>query len=273
MTSFFKHRRWSDHDKYFGPFTFNFENNYKAWALVLSSTDDEDRGCNLRISTFWFTLVVALPSWLLPPERHKVFPPDWKNDAALIARLGRDWYWNVIVREFGVSLFDGLLSIMYGRRTHDSSTEQRWWCFLPWTQWRHVRHSLYDLNGVLYVDLPQDVRWDSPERKKSDIIEKECPTVLFEFNDFDNEHLTATTKIEEREWLFGTGWFKWLSWFVKPKIRRSLNITFSGETGRRKGSWKGGTIGHSIEMRSNELHLLAFLRYCAEHEMTFGSVL
>lgn len=37
------------------------------------------------------------------------------------------------------------------------------------------------------------------------------------------------------------GWFKWLSWFGRPKIRRSLDIQFSSETGPEKGSWKGGT--------------------------------
>lgn len=71
------------------------------------------------------------------------------------------------------------------------------------------------------------------------------------------------------EWRFGVGWFAWLSLFRKPKISRDLEIAFSGETGKRKGSWKGGTIGHSTEMRSGELHESAFRRYCAENNMTF----
>ena len=37
-----------------------------------------------------------------------------------------------------------------------------------------------------------------------------------------------------------------------------------GETGREKGSWKGGTIGTSIEMLPGELHESAFRRYCDE---------
>lgn len=52
-------------------------------------------------------------------------------------------------------------------------------------------------------------------------------------------------------------------------LRRSLDIRFSGETGHRKGSWKGGTVGHSINMLPGELHEAAFHRYCTEHEMTF----
>ena len=44
----------------------------------------------------------------------------------------------------------------------------------------------------------------------------------------------------------------------------------AGETGKRKGSWKGGTIGHSIGMEPGELHESAFRRYCTEHNMVFG---
>src|SRR5690606_33228759 len=92
---------------------------------------------------------------------------------------------------------------------------------------------------------------------------------VFTFRDFDGEELTATTRIEEREWRFGVGWFKWLSLFRRPKVSRDLEITFSGETGKRKGSWKGGTIGDSIKMLPGELHEPAFRRYCAANGMTF----
>jgi hypothetical protein len=264
-------RRWGDNDTYIGPFTFARDRRYKHLGVSLTSTDDEDRGCSLRISGFGMTFIVALPSWVLRPERKKVFPTGW--DAATIKRLGRDWYWDITQREFGWSLSDGHLSISYGRRTHDSSTEQRWGCFLPWTQWRHVRHSLYALDGRLYAHLPQNIRWDSPQRDAEDALRDSCPTQTFAFNDFDGEALTATTRIEEREWRFGTGYFKWLSLFVPNKIRRSLDIRFSGETGARKGSWKGGTIGHGIDMEVHDSPTSAFVRYCAEHDMTLTAVM
>ncbi|WP_370281967.1 hypothetical protein [Pseudooceanicola sp.] len=68
------------------------------------------------------------------------------------------------------------------------------------------------------------------------------PTVDFRFKDFDGEELTASTRIEEYEHKFGTGWFSWLSLFRRRRVRRSLDIRFSGETGRRKGSWEGGSL-------------------------------
>jgi hypothetical protein len=154
-----------------------------------------------------------------------------------------------------------------GRQTHDSSTTQDWGYFLPWTQWRHVRHSVYGLDGKLFADLPQGRFFDTYPARKA--LEEACPTFSFNFLDYDGEGLIATTRIEEREWKFGTGAFKWLSLFRSNKIRRSLDLRFSGETGKRKGSWKGGTIGTGIDMFPDELHESAFRRYCAANGMTF----
>lgn len=262
-------RRWGDNDHYFGPFTYARDTRYRPLALVLQSGCDEYPGSQLRASGFGHTLIVAVPRWLIRPYREKVHA---RWDAATIERMGRDWYWNVDKREFGFSYSDGFFQVFRGRHTMDSSTDRSKGYFLPWTQWRHVRHSFYGLNGEHVATLPDpgksclgDLgRW---ERERS--ISSATPTAAFEFLDFDGERLSAVTKIEEREWRFGTGWFKWLSLFRSRKISRSLDIQFSGETGKRKGSWKGGTVGHSIEMRPGELHEDAFRRYCAENGMTF----
>lgn len=248
--------RWSDHDHYFGPFTFAFSDYYRTIAICLRSSDDEDREATFRISLGRFSFLSVVPGWLIRPERKKVYP-QW--DQATVERLGRDWYWDVTPREYGFSITDGHLSVAFGRVTHDSSTEQRWGCFLPWTQWRFIRHSFYGLQGEHFWTIPKGMKWD--DRRD---IEAKCPTVAFEFADYDGERLVATTKIEEREWRFGEGWFKWLSLFRRPMIRRSLDLSFSGETGREKGSWKGGTVGTGIDMLPGELHEAAFRRYCEQ---------
>lgn len=255
-------RRWSDNDHDFGPLTFAWSPAYRHFALMLSSGNDEGSSACLRLSASSATVILALPRWLVPTEKKKVFPRSW--DAATVERLGRNWYIDQTERAYGVSLTDGHLNFCYGRQSNDSSTEQRWGWFLPWTQWRHVRHSLYGLDGAHFADAPEFGSWDERHR-----VCESCPTASFSFHDFDGEVLTVATKIEEREWRLGTRWFRWLSAFRAPKVRRSLDLRFSGETGRRKGSWKGGTMGHSIDMRPAELHASAFQRYCAEHDMTF----
>lgn len=268
-----KRIRWSDSDRHFGPFTYA-KDKYGNLAAVLGSGDgDEYPGCRVRLSAFGHTLIAALPP-ILKPWRRKVVASSW--DAATVERMGRDWYWDSHEREYGFSCGEGFLQVFLGRTTHDSRTEQRWSCFLPWTQWRHVRRSLYDLGGKHFWTEPKvewrllDTQQNIDTHRSIWESEKACPTHTFPFVDFDGENLTAKTRIEEREWHFGTGWFRWLRWFRNPKIRRSLDIDFSGETGRKKGSWKGGTVGHSIEMLSGELHEAAFKRYCAIHEMTMG---
>jgi len=255
--------RWGDNDTYFGPFTFAKDTTWRPLAIQLSSGDDDGRRCRLRFSGFGRTMLVALPEWVCRAERK------WVDTSHYEWSKGKGGYWDIIPREYGFTLSDGHLSVSHGRQTHDSSTEQRWGWFLPWTQWRFVRHSLYGLDGALFADLPPRARWGSPEHERGEALKDACPTATFAFRDYDGEALMVTTKIEERAWKLGEGWFKWLSVFRAQKVRRSLDLRFSGETGKRKGSWKGGTIGHSIEMLPGELHEAAFRRYCPEHDMTF----
>lgn len=260
--------RWGDNDRYCGPFTWSYGKNYPHWAIVLRSRgdDDSDSGlCSLRISLGNATLIIVLPG-IVRPHRTKVYPKSW--DAETINRLGRDWYWDIDPRQYGFSLSDGHLVVYYGRTggaCADSRIQQQWSCFLPWTRWRHVRHSLYGLAGEHIYTEPVGGDWEAYKTAKA-----KCPVVKFSIEDVDGEKIVATTMIEEREWRFGTGWFKWLSWFCRPKIRRSLDIEFASETGPEKGSWKGGTVGTGIEMLPGELHEDAFRRYCnAEHRSKY----
>ena len=263
-------RRWGDNDIYFGPFTYARDRRYRPRAIVLQSGCDEYPGCQLRISGFGHTFITAVPRWLIKPYREKVEAKYW--DAATIERMGRDWYWNIDRREYGFALSDGHLSVYLGRQTNDSSTEQRWGCFLPWTQWRHIKRRYFDTEGRVYYDIADSGTYkDRPHRfTVEQMIEKSCPAKTFTFKDFDGEEGVATVRISEGEWAFGTGWFKWLSLFRPRKRVRALDIEFSIETGRRKGSWKGGALGsYSIIKDPDEWHEEAFRRYCAENNMTF----
>lgn len=251
--------RWSDNERRFGPFLVSRAGSFKQTAFILSSGDDEDAGCHLRISLRGHTLIISLPPIIKPSQT-------WV-DLSKMEWASGPGYWDVHEREYGVSVSDGHFEVNYGRCSHNSTTEQRWGCFLPWTQWRHVRHSMYGLHGEHYWTETKPRDFDAWHKAKD-----ECPSVTFAFKDFDGEDIDAKTIIEEREWRFGEGKFKWLSLFRRAEVKRSLDIQFSKETGERKGSWKGGTLGHSIEMLPGELHEAAFRRYCNEHDMTFVGV-
>lgn len=272
--------RWSDNDRYWGPFTYARERGSERGATVMLGSGDGDDypGCRLRLSGFGHTLLIALPQ-ILKPWREWVEIRTEPTRGKMIAEGKTPGYWDMHEREYGFSFFAGAIHFHYGPQTHDSTTDKVKVYSLPWRSWRHVRRSLYDLDGQHFADLPHQRgmaklgtnAWRNSWTVQK-AIEDACPFASFDFDDFDGERITAVTRIEEREWLLGEGKFKWLSWFRCPNISRSLDIQFLKETGARKGSWKGGTIGHSIAMLPGELHEAAFRRYCAEHQMTFVGV-
>ncbi len=256
-------RRWSgDKDNHFGPITWCFPDYWHLGVMLDSGGNDEGgNGCHVRFYLGRLTVIAELPNWL-PDFRIKHIATSW--DAATIARLGRNYYYETFPREYGFS-FDreGSLHTHFGPQTHDSTTTRGRVYFLPWANWRFIGQKWFGLKGELLREV-------APRSDGDYEFEQSMPKARFEFDDFDGKRIVAATHIEEREWRFGAGWFKWLSLFRKPKIRRSLSINFSEEVGPEKGSWKGGTCGHSIEMLPGELHEAAFRRYCdQEHRSKY----
>lgn len=258
-------RKLTKNDKRLGPFTLG------PWSHTLSITletsgDDEDSDSEynaVRLIAFGWVIQVTLPC-IISPFKQKHIALSW--DAETVERMGRNWYYNIYPRIYGFSLSNmgngyDFLQVFYGARTHDSQTDKTWCKHLPWKQWNCVRHSLYNSDGSHFATEERGKFFDFMRKKES------CPASYFGFEDYDGELIVATCIIEEREWHKGEGWFKWLKWFTKPRIRHSLDLAFSEEVGPEKGSWKGGTLGHGIEMLSGETPRKAFERYCAkDHE-------
>lgn len=250
--------RMTDNDKNWGPFTLaRWE---KRIAIEIESGDDEDPESFARMMAFGWALRCRIPNWMIRPYKVKQIAESW--DEATVKRMGRNWYYNVFPREYGIALSDmgngyDFLQISYGPQTHNSSTSKSWCKHLPWKQWDSVRHSYYNPDGSHYFTPGKRAKFlDYYDHASA------CPSVSFEFEDYDGERIVAQCRIEEREWHRGTGWFKWLKWFWKPMIRRSLDLKFSAQVGPEKGSWKGGTTGHGIEMLAGETPERAFRRYC-----------
>lgn len=231
----------TDKDKNFGPFTIAPWKNY--FAAYLSSGGDECRKNYLLFVAFGWALRIVLPAILKPFGKYLEHP---RRYGASLSNLGN-----------GYDFFQ----VFFGPQTHDSSTTKGWCKHIPWKQWRCVRNSIYRPDGTHFATEKPKQFFEFMRVKDT------CPSASFDFYDYDGERITATCIIEEREWRKGEGWFKWLGWFFPAKIRRSLDIKFSEEVGPQKGSYKGGTIGHGINMLPHEDAMLAFIRYCTvEHE-------
>jgi hypothetical protein len=261
-----RHRgaRWSDSDRYFGPFTMAYSRRYRPIAVVLSSgtSDDEDAGPNLRFSAFGATLICEMPPIVKPDRR-------WVDTSQYEWSKGNPnaGYWDERRRDFGFSLSEGFLQVFRGAITHDSSTDKTWGYFLPWKQWRCVAHRLYGADGEYHADtksaailsLERDARW-----KLEQEIRDAVPTLSFAFEDYDGERNSVVTHIEEWDWRLGEKWCAWIGYLVPRKRRRSLMLNFASEVGREKGSWKGGVMGTSIDMLPGAGAEAAFRRYCDE---------
>lgn len=258
--------RLTDNDKNLGPFTLAIWR--KRFGISLSSGDEEDGTAVNRIlaTGFGWALRIQLPTIIQPWRiRHEAH---W--DAATVARLGRSHYFETHEREFGFALSDmgnghDFLQVFFGPQTHDSDTTKSWCKHLPWKQWACVRTSVYAPDGTHFATQENGKFFEFMRLKE------ECPASHFGFEDYDGEMIVATCIIEEWEWHRGEGWFKWLRWFYPAKIRKSLDLQFSAEVGPEKGSWKGGTTGHGIDMLKGETPQQAFERYCAkEHDARQG---
>lgn len=180
-------------------------------------------------------------------------------------------------RVYGMALSDmgagyDFFQLYFGPQTHDSLTTKNWSKHLPWMMWDMVRHSFYGPDGALFYTEPHWLKrrklakknggidkhgWDETYKKM-----QEVPRVHFGFEDYDGEMIIASCYIEEREWHRGTGWFRWLKYFWPAKIRRDLSLEFDKEVGPEKGSWKGGTTGHGVDMLPGETVEQSFRRYC-----------
>lgn len=236
--------RLTSNDHTWGPFT---AARWKSrFGITVSSGDDEDPENTLLMTGFGWALRVHLPTILKPVGKYGEHP-----------------------QEFGFTLCDmgngyDFLQVMFGPETGDSSTSKCWSKHLPWKQWSCVRNSVYEPDGTLFATEARGHKgafFDFLAEKDK------CPSSRFGFEDYDGEMIVATCVIEEREWHRGEGWFTWLRFFWPAKIRRSLDLKFSAEVGPQKGSWKGGTIGHGIDMEPGETPRAAFERYCAmEHD-------
>lgn len=249
-----RYNRLTDNDRHLGPFTLGERSqHYRSSGIDIRSGDDEHPGASINIKITGWWLRIAIPSIVKPwREFHAV-----KGDEYWDAHGGG--YWNAFPCEYGFTFSNGALHLCYGPQTHDGITTKSKCYFLPWRQWRHVRRSFYDLTGAHWWTEPKPCLWDVMNAKRD-----ECPTVRFLIEDYDGEQIVATTRIEEMEWRFGDGSFRWLSLFRRPKVRRSLSIEFDKEVGTEKGSWKGGLMGTSIDMLPGELHEAAFRRFCEQ---------
>lgn len=137
---------------------------------------------------------------------------------------------------YGIVIFEGMLSIHYGRKF--------WAWSLPFVTWVHMGHYV-DIKDVGYVNTLTYGKWcEYREDHRNEVNMFTSPYV----DSFDNSVVNATFWKEYRVWRR-----KWLTWLPFFEMKREyIEIEFDKDVGRRKHSWKGGVLGTSYDLLPGE---------------------
>lgn len=171
---------------------------------------------------------------------------------------------------FRYDLREGFVSVFYGRRSWDSDKEQAWHCHVPWQAKRMVRYRFFALDGVTLFKELYNAAGRTSWRELAAIKDSPAlPRCSYKLTDYDGETIYCTAFVEEMLWKHGEKWCRWLSWFVPDRVRKYVDLEFCPGYGKKKHDWKGGTCGHSTDLKPGESVDAAVRRYCGEHDLTY----
>jgi hypothetical protein len=146
--------------------------------------------------------------------------------------------------KYGLSIHNNTVWIYRGGKGNMGGGNKWWTWSIPFITKEWVRTSI----------LLKDDTWEhetTGNRKdfwKDEWKQKQKQWTYNYTDSYDDEVIPTTIYVCEREWR--PKWLKWTSLFSKKD--RSIDIRFSKECGKRKGSWKGGTTGCGYTLLPNE---------------------
>lgn len=261
--------RLTDNDKHIGS-RITYGKTERSTIRFIYTTDvheDERSGHNaLYISLLGTVIRIILPE-IIKPVQQKI---QAKWDEATVKRLGRDHYFVYFDREYGFSKYENHFQIFYGVQSDghwawpSGAKEKRKGFFVPWEDYRLIRNEMYDGNmNLAWKETFKRDKDKLPFGDRYDIMQT-MPRQAFKIKDYDDAEIICDVHVEHRTWRRGTGWFKWVSLFMKGIDRRSIELNFRKEVGPRKGEWKGGLMGMGFNMLPDETIEQAFKRWCEQ---------
>jgi hypothetical protein len=240
----------------------SYKNQANSFALSIQTNSEDGRTPSNLLNLAFFTrsFWVKLPPLLKPKEK-------WVNlsfaDWATTNSNGKKGYMEKIKRQYGFSIDKTALHIYYGIQpgswsSRDPENSDHSKCFfLPWNEQERIRYDFLDLSGEFFADA-KDYPNGRIDFDRIRVCEELVPKMKIKFKDYDGEENVATVHIQETEYAQGVGFFKFIRLFIPTKVYRRLEIKYDKETGSRKGSWKGGTVGESCRILEGEDPLVAF---------------
>ena len=211
----------------------------------------------------WFVLELIFPQFIYSHTETVDLQP-WGGDFMELVHNGS--YYHSHPRWYGFILQPKVWVFFYGIQYLSPSTQRKekmkW--DLPWTQYRQVLCQLFDKEGYVFWSIhePSTDRSDPHYFRKIFNAKSHCLKSSFLLRDFDDSEVLLYTHVERRIWKLGTGLFKWLSWFSKPKEQLVLVLEFDDFVGLDKHTRKGGMKVLEIPIHHSESQQEVVKRFC-----------
>ena len=222
-----KKEKWIYENKFL---VFYFTNSFDISFEICGYFDNRPR---INFDIIFFSLELILPfrnSWT-----DECDPPKW-----------------------GISIHDNTVWIYRGGKGNMKGGNKWWTWNIPFLTKNWVRSSILLKNNTWEHETKGNTKNFYEEKWK-----KKQAVWNYRYTDkYEGEIIPTTIYVEEREWR--PKWLEWTSLFAEK--RRTIDVHFSKECGKRKGSWKGGTIGCGYELLPNEHPLSCIKRMEKERE-------
>lgn len=163
---------------------------------------------------------------------------------AIILPFRNKWTDECDAPKWGIAIHNNTFWIYKGGKGNMNGGNKWWTWHIPFITKDWIRTSI----------LLKDDTWEhevNGSRKEfyNDEWKQKQKSWTYDYTDkYDNSIIPTTIYVEEREWR--PKWLKWTGIF--KSVNRTIDVHFSKECGKRKGSWKGGTLGCSYSLLPNE---------------------
>ena len=182
-------------------------------------------------------------------DNHWTLPRITVNDlhdshSTLVLGLG---FASVYVNIPKIASLDGFGGGAYGWYFSEDALVLEWrkhtkFLFYPWA-WKFYKHWVLvkGWQKMIWVEIPNGIF-------SQDIASKDKSPYFYKLKNGTVQARVAEFHVDRREWRM-----RWLMWLPWPRlVRTSIDVTFNDEVGERSGSWKGGTIGCSYDIKPGE---------------------
>lgn len=146
--------------------------------------------------------------------------------------------------QYGIAIHDNTFWLYKGGKGNGKGGTKWWTWDFPFITKNWVRTSILLKDNTQEHERPGKCKefWNDEWKEKQ-------MSWTYDYTDkYDGEVIPTTIYVEEREWI--PKWLSWTSLFATK--RKTIDVHFSKECGEKKGSWKGGTIGCSYDLKKGE---------------------